>query len=344
MDKFIFLLSKQEISIERLHICTWSIARHMFFTEYGLEINRKKLKNFDIQMVLPLPPSLDATNFKSLYDNIIDLENCRFIFNADIENNAPINGQSPFGTRIDLRGDRCITALPLDLQDNVKIDPKSKALNITLDISNDQITEIIYIRFLIKTMGPAFSYEKKEITRRIITSDLRVNECRTASKDVIKLQQKGYKPIPINKCFCFHIIPNSYSIDFVDDKKLKTVRGLEATGFNRYLGNLKEEYKISLKEQDYNIIFCKQEKKQDEDIISYSFFSRYSKDYIGNVQIGIAVAANIICSLLFAFGSLYEIDYSVPLLCRLSIVHYAAIIIFIGLVIYLLHCRFWRKK
>lgn len=344
MDNYIYILSKQSaLLIERLHICTWSIEKDTYFTEYGLEIQRNQLKQIDIEMQLPLPNVLDGDNFKCLYNNIINVENCRFIFNADVKELSPINGKAPFGTRIDFKNDRKITALPLELNENIKINPKTNTLNITLDTSDDQITDTIYIRFLIKTKEPAFSFEKKEITRRIITHEVRVNECRTASESVIKLQKKNYETILVNQCFCFHIIPHNYNIDFIDDKKLKTIRSLEASGFNNYLGDLKDTFKLSLKEHDYNIIFCKQENSDKDKSKNYSFFSRYSKEYIGNVQIGIAIAVNILCSLLFAAGNLHEVDMEQSFWCRMAIEYYFAFGILILLIIYLLHCRFWKK-
>lgn len=336
MDNSLYILSKQpNLSIERLHICTWSLESNMFFTEYGLEIQRAGAKQIELQMVLPLPKQLDQENFKCLYTNITDSENCRFIFNAEIKVSSPINGNSSFGTRIEFNHDRRITALPLELNENVKLDTKTSTLCLMLNTTNDQITDTIYVRFLIKTEQPAFACEKKEVTRRIITNDIRVNECRTASNSVITLQRKSYNPVPINKCFCFNIIPNSYSIDFIDDTKLKTIRGLEAVGFNKYLGSLQEEYNLSLREHEYNIVFCKQ-----ENVPHYSFFTRYSKEYIGSIQIGAAIASNILCSLLFAVGSLHEIEKNVPFWKRIAVEYYVALFILLVLIIYLLYCRF----
>lgn len=340
MNNHIYILSKQpNLVVERLHVCTWSIEKDIYFTEYGLEIKRNQLKQFEIEMQLPLPNVLDENNFRCLYSNITNIENCRFIFNADIEKISPINGKEHFGTRIEFKNDRKITALPLDLNENVEINPKTKTLSIKFEALDNQITETIYIRFLVKTIDPAFSFEKKEITRRVVTYEVRVNECRTASESVINLQKKSYKTIPVNQCFCFHIISQSYSIDFIDDKKLKTVRSLEVTGFNDYLGDLRGGgLKSFLKEHDYNIIFCKQNNMKD-----YSFFSRYSKEYIGNVQIGIAIAVNIICSLLFAMGNLHRIDMELSYWCRVTIEYYIAFIILMILIVYLLYCRFQKK-
>ena len=342
MDNFLYILSKQSLVIERLHICTWSIDKKSYFTEYGLEIKRADLKKIELQIALPLPKQLDETNFKCLYNNIIDSENCRFIFNAEIKAISPINGQISFGTRIEFNNDRKITALPLDFSDNVLIDKDTNTLGITIDVSDTQISETIYVRFLIKTDQPAFAYEKKEVTRRIITHEIRVNECRTASNSVIRLQKKSYKPVSINKCFFFNIIPSTYGIDFIDSTKLKSIRGLEAMGFNRYLDSLKKEFDLSLSEHKYNIIFCKQENK-DGSPTHYSFFSRYSKEYIGNVQIGVAISINILCGLLFAAGSLHEVDMTASFFCRIAVEYYAAFAILLGLILYLAYCRFLRK-
>lgn len=344
MDNFVYVLSKQQnVSLERLHICTWTIEKDVYFTEYGLEINKEKLKKLDFQIALPLPQTLDNSNFICLYKNIIDQENCRFIFNAGINDISPINGQSAFGTRLEFVNDRKITALPLELNDNVTLDNNSRTLHITIDTSDEQITDTIYIRFLIKTTEPAFSYEKKEITRRIITNEVRVNECRTASDVVVRLQKNSYCPVQINKCFCFHIVPNSYSIDFIDDKKLKTIRSLEAVGFNNYLGSIKNKFDLSLKEHDYNIVFCKQEKSPNDNLTSYSFFSRYSKEYIGNIQVGLAITVNILCGLLIASGGLHQTDYSAPFFQRIALEYYISAGALLTLIIYLLYCRFWRK-
>ena len=76
------------------------------------------------------------------------IRKCHFEVDADVKELSPINGKAPFGTRIDFKNDRKITALPLELNENIKINPKTNTLNITLDTSDDQITDTIYIRFL----------------------------------------------------------------------------------------------------------------------------------------------------------------------------------------------------
>lgn len=296
MENSVFVLCKQDkVTIERLHICTWDINNNKHFTEYGFEIARGELRKLSIAIELPELQSLD--NFRCLCSNISDTNNCRFIFNSDIEEIKPINGNPSFGNNITLSNDRKIAILPIN-SDSITL--KNNILQIELDIT-EQAKETIYFRFLIKSKNPAFAFSKNEVSKKIINYDIRINECRTASPEIAKLQQNGYKTMLIKKCFCFHIIPNTYNVEFVNSNKLKTIRSLEQIGFNKYLGEIKNSEKISLKEHQYNIVFSKQ-----EDLSSYSFFSVYSKDHIGDAQVILALFANILCSLLFAAGSLHS--------------------------------------
>lgn len=342
MDNYVFVLGKQDnIILERFHICTWLLKNDAYITEYGLEIKRGLMKKLDIQIVLPITEDIDKSNFRCLFDNITNTKNCRFIFNSDIDRISPINGNPAFGSRIEFKNDRKITALPLKLDDNVKYDRDHKSVNLILDTSNEQISETIYVRFYIKTSKPSFAFEAKEITRKKITYDVRVNECRTAPESVIFFQNKQYKTIPINKCFCFHIIPNSYSIDFVESEKLKTIRSLEQAGFSNYLGDIASKENITLKEHEFNIVFCKKDNLQN-----YSFFSVFSKEFIGDSQITLALAANILCGLLFAAGGLHKqtSDFTIPYISRISTEHWIALGILIVMIVYLIAQILKSKK
>ncbi|MDO5315503.1 MAG: hypothetical protein Q4F82_05290 [bacterium] len=342
MENFVYALGKQEnLKIERFHICTWLLKKETFITEYGLEINRGALKSLDIQIVLPITEDITNSNFRCLFENITNTKNCRFIFNSDIERISPINGNPSFGSRIEFKNDRKITAIPLSLGDNVNYDDKHKSIHLELDLSDDQISETIYVRFYIKTSKPSFAFEVKEITRKKIIYDVRVNECRTAPDTVINLQSRQYKTIPITKCFCFHIIPNSYNIEFVESEKLKTIRSLEQAGFSNYLGDIASKENITLKEHEFNIVFCKKDNLQN-----YSFFSVFSKEFIGDSQITLALAANILCGLLFAAGGLHKqtSDFTIPYISRISTEHWIALGILIVMIVYLIAQILKSKK
>lgn len=323
MNKSVFILCKQDkVSIERLHICTWSIMSDKFLTEYGFEIDRGNLKKLDLLVVLPAIDS--QKGFNCLYKNISDTDNCRFIFNADIKTAEPISGNTDFGIKFSFYNNREFTILPIG--DNFTL--KNKNLQITLEIP-EQAGNIIYVRFLIKSIEPAFAYIQKGISKKIIHYDVRINECRNTTVDVINAQKHGYKFLSINRCFCFHIIPSTYNIDFINNNNLKTVRGLESINFNNYLKKLKQEEKINLKDYEYNIVFCKQEKKEN-----YSFFSVYSKEYIGNSQITLALVINILCNLLFAAGGLHKKvgDFSLSYWKRIPVEYWIALVSLVLLV------------
>lgn len=78
--------------------------------------------------------------------------------------------------------------------------------------------------------------------------------------------------------------------------KLKNIRILESEAFNRYLPNTS---KIS--NNECIIVFNKSENSKDG---SYTFFSEFEKETIGNKQIVWTIFANIMCSLLFGVFSL----------------------------------------
>lgn len=338
MDNSVFVLCKQDnvdnVIIERLHICTWDINNNKHFTEYGFEITRGQLQKLNIAIALPKVQSLN--DFRCLCPNVSDTNNCRFIFNSDIEEIKPITGNPSFGNNISLSNDRKIAILPIN-SDFITLD--NNILLIDLDIP-EQANPTIYFRFLIKSDSPAFAFSKNEVSKKIINYDIRVNECRTASPEIAQLQQRGYHAMQIKKCFCFHIIPNTYNVEFVNGNKLKTIRSLEQVGFNKYLGDIRNSENISLKEHQYNIVFCKQ-----ENLSNYSFFSVYSKDHIGDAQVILALFANILCSLLFAAGGLHSKISNTELSYwqRVPIEYWIALTILIILTIYLLF-RFIVKK
>ena len=93
MNSSIFILCKQEeASIERLHIVTWDIEKKNYYTEYGFEIKRGALESLDMQISIPLVSNKkDVICLAGNFSN--NPENCRFIFNSDIENHSPINGR-----------------------------------------------------------------------------------------------------------------------------------------------------------------------------------------------------------------------------------------------------------
>lgn len=49
MDNTYFILSKENLCIERFHICTWNLKDSSAFVEFGIEIKKDKLgAEFDV--------------------------------------------------------------------------------------------------------------------------------------------------------------------------------------------------------------------------------------------------------------------------------------------------------
>ena len=155
----------------------------------------------------------------------------------------------------------------------------------------------IYMRILIKINRKTIAETVRSITKRTYVYDIKVNEARNIPDDVFTYKQENNLTLlKINKTFCLHCVPSDYEIGFADSVKLKNVRKLEMDAFCNYLPMLK---KMS---GGYNIVFLK-----DENVNGNSFFTTFSKEYIGNKQLLIALVTNLVCNLLFAIASFRSI-------------------------------------
>lgn len=93
----------------------------------------------------------------------------------------------------------------------------------------------------------------------------------------------------IHNLFCLHSVPDDFEFSFIDSSKLKNIRKLETEAFKKYLPDVKD-----IGKDCYNIMFLKDCGKE-----SYSLFTTCSEETIGTKQISLAIATNILCSLLF---------------------------------------------
>lgn len=142
--------------------------------------------------------------------------------------------------------------------------------------------------------SPTLARVKKGITKTDYIFDFKLNERRNIPDNAYDIIKNEYRFCEIKSSFCFHIIPNSYNISYVDQNKLRNIRELEVEAFKQYL----PDELASMKEGRYIIVF---NKNQDSD--AYSFFSIFTKETIGTKQMAFAIMANILCSLLFAIAS-----------------------------------------
>jgi hypothetical protein len=329
MDNSFFILSKQDIEISRFHICTWDIEDDNSFIEFGIEFNFPRGdKVIDFKLVVPFVKDNNLTPVTCLLPNLIsDTENRKFIFNDNIKEFSYLDSSKKSGGIITFETRNKLTLLPIvpELEDQV----------VTFSIKEPKTKEnSIYTRFLIKTNYKTLSRIKKDIAKKSYIFDFKLNEKRNLPDNVYKIVKDDYHICTVKSCFCLHVIPNSYNISFIDQAKLKNIRELEVPPFKKYLS---DELK-NMKEGKYMILFCK-----ENDSDAYSFFTIVNKERIGTQQIILAIGANILCSLLFGFGTLRATNKDNSYIWRgLPIEFWAAIIILIVLMIFV--CYPARKK
>lgn len=286
MENAYFIFAREALSIERFHLCTWDLKKDSALIEFGIELNFECLKNDTEDIYISTPYLDDKCSIKCLYKQIKDTDTSTFIFNDTISHVEHLNTEDDhdgiklaFAERGDLVIIPCIGTIDLD----------NKILKLTIKIPKD-ISCNVYFRILLETEYPSLAILDKDITKRTYTYDMRVNEKRNLSSMISNFKKdNSLNFCEIKSFFCFHIYPSRFSIIYINESKLKSIRKLETMAFRKYLPEIK-----SLTENKYSIIFNK-----DSDKLSYSSFTVFSKECIGYVQVLVAIVINIACSLFF---------------------------------------------
>jgi len=275
-----------------MHICTWDFIGSNAAVEIGMEFMPNPfVKNIEIKLSLPFLRKTDKIT--CLMGSLIrDDDNSKFIFNDTIKANKPINGDKRNGAILEFNSRNSLSVLPIK-----KIDAADGICSFTVDNLNPTIKN--YVRLYVQTTVQNLAVVKKGIARISYIYDIKVNEKRNLPDHINELLNNGFVLCnKINSCFCFHVIPSQYNISYLNTSKLKNIRILESDAFNKYLPNTEE-----MKNNESLIIFNKSEKAIDG---TYTFFSEFEKETIGNKQIVLAIGANVLCSLLFGLFSLRE--------------------------------------
>jgi len=305
MNNSFFILSKQNLTIERFHICTWDIENTPSFLEIGIEFTINDISQVtkdtpqptvDFKFVAPFIKKTDEV--LCLASNLLsDPDNCKFIFNDTIESLSPISGDNRNGAIINFTTRNKLIVLPFD--NNPSTNDNGQIVTFKINIPQTIISEgSFYIRFLIKSTLKTLSRERKNISHKTYTYDVKLNEKRNLPDNVHKIIKANYSLQEIKQCFCLHVVPNSFNISFINENKLKNIRELEVAAFIKYLSSKIPKLK-KLKEGKYIIIFNKDNNKND----SYSFFTTFSEEILGINLIIFTLFANIFCGLLFAISS-----------------------------------------
>lgn len=293
MNTIYLLCNQGNLTVEKFHFCTWDVRDENTFVEAGFCIKKENNTPDAIDFYLALPFLTEQTTAESLHTNLADTANYRFIFNEIAEHTDSINGDNRNGCIITIGNgvneqDKKYAVVPatcliVDGQNMVKISIRKPA----------GVYGHIYSRILIKTNRKTIAETISSITKRTYVYDIKVNEARNIPDDVFNYkQEQDLKLLKIQNTFCLHCVPSDYELGFSDSAKLKNVRKLEMDAFCHYLPLLKGM------RGGYNIVSLKEKNENGN-----SFFTTFSKEYIGNKQLLIALVTNLICNLLFAVAA-----------------------------------------
>lgn len=294
MDNSFFLRSKDSlVEIEKFHICTWEFNNNDSLIEFGIEIKSSGLSDLtELILYLYVPWLEKGTAVTDSYNKLKSSDNSRFIFNDSVSRTESFDGgQNTQGIihHFNEKGPLCI--LPVEFKS--EYGKKKVQLKIDLKEYKKKGKGVnAYVRIAIRPSIGSISTSKKGIGKSTIIYDIKLNEERNVPTKLIK-EFKNTLPCKIDVCFCFHIVPNSFDITFLESEHIKSVRTLEFEPFKKYLDDEK------LKKDELMVIFSK---KRNED--NYSFFSIYTEERIGVGQFALAVLINIICGFLFALPNI----------------------------------------
>lgn len=320
MDNTYFILSKENLCIERFHICTWNLKDSSAFVEFGVEIKKDQLcSEFDVFLAVPFANYIRKAN--SLHENLSTGDNCKLIFNDTMINQQPIEGDSRKGS--------VITFSQRDKLAIVSVCPEilNKDGLVKFHVKTPrEDAAAVYFRVLVELSIKNVAIVHSGINKKTFIYDFKVNETRNLPENVYQFkEEQRLQFCEIQSVFLFHCVPDNYDISYIDSGKLRNVRRLETAAFNKYLKDFE-----NIKKDRYIIVFLKTKGNEN-----YSFFTTFVKEHIGNKQIIFAVVANIVCSLLLSYDKLLALipgDDYIPIFpwwgwCLLAISPFFAYII-----------------
>lgn len=332
----IYTLSSSNVSMEKLHICTWDVKGQKAFIEIGMQISATIPDN-EFYVYVYLPFISNSTEIKSLHQELSDEANFRFIFNRSHSKKSLI-------------GDDCRNGSIFEIDKDGHPDQKEliAILNVDAVIENTNFVKFkftrpnndvskLYGRILLKTNHKTLANTVSGITKKDYLYDIKINEVRNMPDVVFDYKRKKKLKLSNPKTvFLLHAIPEEWNINYSDSSRLKNVRRLEIDAFKHYMSWIE---KVS---DEYLITFSKAEAQGGT-----SFFTSFTKEHVGSKQLLVAVVMNILCSLLFAFSQINNPDTNNPndnVLKLIPLSHYLAIgIVIIGLLyISNLHQFVWR--
>jgi len=285
MNNYIYVLSdKENIKVEKLHICTWDVKEKNALIELGMSFPSDNLPDkFDIYVFAPF--LLKNCEAKSLHDTLKEPENFKFIFNEKRIGSDDIGENARDGSVVHYQKGNDEAKMAI-----VNVVPNKENGYFKMTIHKPHIIfDSLYCRILIETSEKCLAEVTKGITKKNYKYDFKINESRNIPADVLNYRDNNHlHEMGVVSSYCLHCVPADFEMAYSDSRKLQSVRILETDAFNHYLPSLaiKGEYIITF--------------QKDTKAGSFSFFTSFTREHIGNKQLFLAIGANIICSFLFA--------------------------------------------
>lgn len=376
-DNTFFIMSSDSVVISKLHICTWCFTNSKAAVELGIEfsdkkqtedgsaVNKSPSEPYKFLIVSPIFTS--KSNILSVSSSLISSrQNCCFIFNdrvTDIHSLSHPNAAG-FSDNIgsvvvfDNTKKLCILNInklePGDGYCEVEVvNPQSAKEKADSLYKGDfgKVTNIKYFRIFIETKLENFCIIKTGYTKDDCIYDIKVNEQRNFPElDEIKkcTEKNKYRLCKyIERCFCFHIVPSNYTVEYINESKLKNIRMLEYESFNQYIRDCYAKNELSgseicksIKQHEYLITFYKSSGNENghtsESVAPdcYSFFTEYAVEKISSSEIVFALGLNLFCGIGFSILSELEKSYNQYDLIVRNI-KYAFLVIIVVIMLYL---------
>ena len=113
-----YILSKEQVRIERLHICTWEFPHESSYIEFGMEFSDGSFHSDSIDFYLAVPIVKKNDTVTCLLENLSNTDNGRFIFNDVVTGIDNIGDDSRDGSIIKFEKREKLTLLPCDITVN----------------------------------------------------------------------------------------------------------------------------------------------------------------------------------------------------------------------------------
>lgn len=281
-----FVTAKERYDIERLHLCSWFFSDNSEFLECGMEVCCHQTSG-DVQLKIWVPWIREGDDLQDLYISLKEAANTKFIFNENVKSTSYFKDGDKVGVSYAFVNGNTLTVLPCRLSAGngfINI-----VVSLPVETESTKIGGRFYIRFLIKATDRLFSFRQQGISKSIYSYDLKVNEPRNCPAD---LKPSVDLMCNIQNAFCLHIVPSVFSLAFLSQTCFKNVRILEKGAYEKYVQPMNGVPKIV--DNDLMVVFNKASGKE-----SYSFFSVFERESIGNSQVVMAVSLNILVSSFF---------------------------------------------